>query len=322
LKSKGGHAEKGKSSEQVKDTLPRPAESKVYNTCQHYLQDLKPAWNGNRRLAIDVPGDGIESHCVDEGISWSNEAEARLICDLVKGAIEAEVPANGVALTCANFLGVVVYGAQEGVITEKMFRFRINKPDKRVIVEQMRAFQDTEGDIVFSSFARKIPDKPFDVSLARAKQFTVVVGNIRAWCQKRIDEDRLITAFGKETKLSHFGTYVQGIIEQKDGISYGDVQRFLNGEDIKEAEFPKLLKPKLDGMKSTGRGKATAEPKAELPKLSESELDGMKSERRDRIREVRNDAFGRLERQSRIERRAEEEAIRRRRMENLRNASK
>jgi hypothetical protein len=78
----------------------------------------------------------------------------------------------------------------------------------------------------------------------------VVIGNIRAWCQERIDENRLITAFGKEVKLSHFGSYIQDIIEENDGISYGDAQRFLNGENIFEAEFPKLLTSKLDSTKS------------------------------------------------------------------------
>ena len=147
----------------LKNAQPRSAGEKVYNTWEHYLQGLKPAWNGNRRLAIDVPGDdGIEPHHPAEDASWGNEAEARLVCDLVRGAIEAEVPANGVALTCANFLGVVVYGAQGGVITEKMFKFHIRKPGKRVVVESIRARQDAEGSIVLLSFARNIPDKPFD----------------------------------------------------------------------------------------------------------------------------------------------------------------
>ena len=127
----------------LKNAQPRSAGEKVYNTWEHYLQGLKPAWNGNRRLAIDVPGDdGIESHRPAEDASWGNEAEARLVCDLVRGAIEAEVPVNGVALTCANFLGVVVHGAQGGVITEEMFKFHIRKLGKRVVVERIRARQD------------------------------------------------------------------------------------------------------------------------------------------------------------------------------------
>ncbi|KAM0706288.1 hypothetical protein Q7P35_005614 [Cladosporium inversicolor] len=243
LKSSGGAVEKDESDEQMGDAPSRPIESKVYNTWEHYLQDLKPAWNGNRRLAIDVPGDGIEFHRHADDTLWPNEVDARLICDLVRGAIEAEVPANGVALTCANFLGVVVYGAQGGVTTEKMFRFCINKPGKRVMIENTHVVEGAEGDIVLLSFARNIPDKPFDVALSRAKQSTLLIGNIRAWCQEKIDENKVITAFGKNAMLTQFGFFIQDIIEQKDGISYGDVQRFLNGEDIMEAEFPKLLKP-------------------------------------------------------------------------------
>ena len=159
----------------------------------------------------------------------------------MKGALEAEVPANGVALTCANFLGVVVHGAGGG--TEKVFRFRINKPGKRVMVEHTSATQDAEGDILLLCFARNTRDKPFDVTLSRAKQSTVVIGNIRAWCQGRLDGNRRNAAFGKKVKLNHFGSYVQDIIEENDGVSYGDIQRFLNGEDILEAEFPKLFKP-------------------------------------------------------------------------------
>ena len=166
----------------------------------------------------------------------------------MKGALEAEVPANGVALTCANFLGVVVHGAGGG--TEKVFRFRINKPGKRVMVEHTSATQDAEGDILLLCFARNTRDKPFDVTLSRAKQSTVVIGNIRAWCQGRLDGNRRNAAFGKKVKLNHFGSYVQDIIEENDGVSYGDIQRFLNGEDILEAEFPKLFKPKLEATRS------------------------------------------------------------------------
>jgi hypothetical protein len=264
---------------ELKDAQSRSAEQKAYDTWEHYLQDLKPAWNGSRRLAIDidVPGEGIESHRLDEDTSWGNKAETRLVCDLVKGAIETKVPAHGVPLTCANFLGVVVCGAQGGVITEKRFRFRINKPGKRVMVEQIRAVQGAEGDIVLLSFARNIPDKPFDVTLSRAKQSTVAIGNIRTWCQETIDENRLITASGKEAKLDHFGTYMQDIIEQKDVISYGDVQRFLNGEEIMEAEFPKLLMPKLDGTQSIERDSTRADPNDPFARLGQGLSNGDKA---------------------------------------------
>jgi hypothetical protein len=254
----------------LKDAQSRSAEQKVYDTWEHYLQDLKPAWNGNRRLAIDVLGDGIVSSRIDKDDLWGDEAETRLVCDLVKGAIETKVPAHSVALTCANFLGVVVYGAKGGVITEKMFRFRINKPGKRVMVEQIRAVQDAEGDIVLLSFARNIPDEPFDVTLSRARQFTVVIGNIRARYQDGFNENRLITATGKKAKLSHFDSYVQDIIEQKDGVSYGDVQRFLNGEEIMEAEFPELLMPKLDGTRSIEWEGTTTEPNDSFARLGQN----------------------------------------------------
>jgi senataxin len=287
----------------MRDAPSCSAESEVYNTWEHYLQGLKPAWNGNRRLAIDVSGDGIESHRSDDGASWVNEAEAQFFCDLVRGALDAEVPENGRPLTCADFLGVVFYGAQEGVISEKMFRFHINKSDSRITVEKMHNVQGAEGEIVLLSFARNIPDMPLDIgvigrkfnlriALSRAKQSMVVIGNIRAWCQEKINGNKLIA--DKKSKMSYFGSYIQDIIDENDGISYGDVQRFLNGEDITEAEFPKLLKPKLDGMRLTRRDRAAAVP---------------------------DDAFARLELESRIEQRGEEEARRRRRLQNLRNAS-
>lgn len=110
LKASSGYVGKGKSDEQLEDAQSCSAESEVFNTWEHYLQDLKPAWNGNRRLAIDVSGDGMDFRRAEDSF-WVNEAEVRLVCDLVKGAVDAEVPANGVALTCANFLGVVVHQA-------------------------------------------------------------------------------------------------------------------------------------------------------------------------------------------------------------------
>jgi hypothetical protein len=110
----------------------------VYNTWEHYLQGLKPAWNGNRRLAIDVPGQSLKFHYSDEGTSWANEAEAQLICDSVKGALEVEVPENGMPLTCDNFLVMVLYGAQGGLATKEMYRMRSDKPDGCVILENTR----------------------------------------------------------------------------------------------------------------------------------------------------------------------------------------
>jgi senataxin len=252
----------------MEDAPSCSAESEVYNTWEHYLQGLKPAWNGNRRLAIDVSGDSIESHRPNGGDPWANEAEAQLFCDLVKGALDTEVPANGVPLTCANFLGVVFYGAQGDLINEKMFKFGINKPDGRIIVENVPNVQGAEGDIVLLSFARNIPDMPLDigiigqkgglkVALSRAKQSLVVIGNIRALTQEKINENKLIAT--KKDKMSHFGSYIQDILDKNDGISYGDVQRFLNGEDIMEAEFPKLLKDKVDATKSIKQDGTTAE---------------------------------------------------------------
>lgn len=61
LKSSSGSVEKDKPDEQLEESRSPSAESKVYITWQHYLQGLKPAWNGNRRLAIDVPRDGMET---------------------------------------------------------------------------------------------------------------------------------------------------------------------------------------------------------------------------------------------------------------------
>lgn len=58
---KSSSMEKDKSDEQLEESRSWSAESKVYSTWQHYLQALKPAWNGNRRLAIDVPRDGMET---------------------------------------------------------------------------------------------------------------------------------------------------------------------------------------------------------------------------------------------------------------------
>jgi senataxin len=282
----------------MRDAPSCSAESEVYNTWEHYLQGLKPAWNGNRRLAIDVSGDGIESHRPDGGTPWANEAEAQLFCDLVKGALDAEVPANGVPLTCANFLGVVFYGAQGDLITEKMFRFHINKPDRSVVVETVPNVQGAEGDIVLLSFTRNIPDMPLDIgiigqkgglkiALSRAKQSLVVIGNIRAWAQEKINENKLIAT--KKDKMSHFGSYIQDILDKNDGISYGDVQRFLNGEDILEAEFPKLLRPKGDGTQSIRPDRTTTEV---------------------------NDAFGRLELDSNNENKAEKKRKKTRRSQN------
>ena len=208
---------------------------------------------------------------------WAKEVEARLVCDLVKGALEAEVPANGVALTCANFLGVVVHGAPGSVNTEKEFRFRISKPGKRVMVEHTTAVKNGEGDIMLLCVAREILDKRFHGALSRAKKFAVVIGNICAWCQKRIDEDRRNTAFGQKAEPNHFGSYVQDIIDENDGISYGDSQRFLNGEDILEAEFPKLFKPKPDATRSMERDMATAELKDSFARLEQDPGDESKA---------------------------------------------
>ena len=252
MEASGEYVKKSKFDNHMKAAPSRPVERKMYNTWDHYLQGLKPAWNGNRRLAIDVPGDGSESHCPDENVSWANQAEVRLACDLVKGAIETDVPANGVSLTCANFLGVVIHGAQEGVITETMFVFEIKRPGKRVTMKNIGARQGSKCEIVLLFFAHNIPNKPLDTSftaenrslhttLSRAKQATVVVGDIRAWFQERND-DKEVT-IGDKNEMSHFGTYIQDIIEQKVAISYGDVQRFLDGDNITEAELPELLKP-------------------------------------------------------------------------------
>jgi hypothetical protein len=89
--------------------------------------------------------------------------------------------------------------------------------------------------------------------------------------------------------MSHFGSYIQDILDKNDGISYGDVQRFLNGEDILEAEFPKLLRPKGDGTQSIRPDRTTTEV---------------------------NDAFGRLELDSNNENKAEKKRKKTRRSQN------
>jgi len=120
----------------------------------------------------------------------------------------------------------------------------------------------------------------------------VVVGDICAWCQERIEEDELLTE--SKDEMSHFDTYIQDIIEKKDGISYGDVQRFLDGEEIMEADFPKLLKLKLDGTEFIRQDMTTAEL---------------------------NDAVGRLPQVSRNDTRTEEKAKKKRRSKNNQGAN-
>jgi hypothetical protein len=240
------------------------AESKVYNTWEHYLQGLKPAWNGNRRLAIDVPGNSFKFHHSDESTPWTNGREAQLICDLVKGALAVEAPENGVRLTCANFLVVGLYGAESGLITEKLFELRIKQPEGGVMLENIPAAHDTASDVVLLSIARNVLDRPlavgynpgqrgFKVAISRAEQSMVVMGNIRVWCQEKIDENELVE--DNKGKMSHFGAYIEDIIDQNDGISWGDVQRFLNKQDIFQAEFPKLIRPKIEAARNMKRKK-------------------------------------------------------------------
>ena len=137
------------------------------------------------------------------------------------------------------------------------------------------------------SFARNIPDKPLDtdfvaetsgleVTFSRAKKSTVVIGDICAWCQERIEESKLLTE--NKDEMSHFSTYIQDILDEKDGISYGDAQRFLDGEEIMEAEFPKLLKLKLDGTKSIRQDMTTVELDDTVGRLPQDSRNDTKTE--------------------------------------------
>ena len=129
----------------------------------------------NDLMCIDI--DGSES---SQGTSFSNEAEAEAIIEILKSFKENSENYKGI-----KSIGIITgYRAQQSYINRKLKGFKI--PGIKIQIGTFDRFQGREYDLVFVSLVRTIKlgftnnIRRMNVAFSRAKQHLIVLGNFDA----------------------------------------------------------------------------------------------------------------------------------------------
>ena len=232
--------------------------SKKWNTLQDYLARLRPAWNGRRRIGVDVSGDGVVSEPYNDSTSHCNIMEARFVCKFMEGAIAHTPPVDGEPIQASDFLVLSTYSGQSQLIGSVLTKSGVNKAGNKARISSTRAIQGEEAPFVIISMTRNDKDKPLtlglvsdshalNVGMSRPQEFLMVAGNFQAWAQAHADKAGVLV--NSNGSMYRFGQIVNDFRVQKDLISCQDWVKFMNGETITEPGFPKLI---VEGRGDTG----------------------------------------------------------------------
>ncbi|KAF2481324.1 P-loop containing nucleoside triphosphate hydrolase protein, partial [Neohortaea acidophila] len=240
--------------------------SPKWETLSTVLAPLQPAYNGRRRLCIDVSGQAIASEAYNNTTSHFNAAEAQIIADFIGKACRAMPPINGAQIEPSDFLVLTPYTGQAQVVRNILVKRGISRAGNKVRVASTRAIQGEEARFVIISFTRNVKDKPLQLGLAseghglcvatsRPQEFLMMLGNWRAWAQAHHEGAGVLTNTGASTRTRHFGQLIADCRAKSDIVSAGDYLKFSTGVTIKKAEFPSLITDPPTGMdRRGGRG--------------------------------------------------------------------
>nr|OQO27078.1 hypothetical protein B0A51_08334 [Rachicladosporium sp. CCFEE 5018] len=222
-----------------------------WRTMEAYLAGLSPAIKDFHCWAMDVRGDGTESIRVD-GHSWQNELEAAEIVAFILGALDFPPPPAtdklpaGLPLEASDFLITSPYNAQVRLVKSKALETGLRLADNRITVENTRVIQGGEGLFNILSLAARNDEHPLSigmlgeshnlcVSVSRAKQMLLIMGNFSGWCPLiKAEEPQLVEP---SKRNFNFGRYVE-LVWQEGGIAHvDDVARWRKGDPIQPGGF-------------------------------------------------------------------------------------
>lgn len=253
--------------------------NKQWVTLDHLLKSgLGVAWNGRRRVGVSVDGDTISSMAYNNTTSWCNIAEARAISSFIKWVIDSDPPQGGEAVDALSFLVLTPYTGQVQIIKTLLAKagvkqVRVKEVDEMEIEEisktrvaSTRAIQGEQAPFVIVSMVRNIQEEPLNlgivadshglnVAFSRPEEFLLVFGNWNSWSREYYQGSVLLHRH--RSKIRRFGQVVGDFIEKGDLISYGDWQRFVNGQAIQAREWDSMFvgEPLTEPEPSRGRGR-------------------------------------------------------------------
>ncbi len=223
---------------------------------------LKPAWNGRRRIALDV-SHGAQSIVYPNTQSSQNLAEVQRVLDIVHMLTGYRGQALGTAaIEPENIMVITPYAGQRRALVQTLLSQ--GGLAARIRVRTTAQMQGHETDIAIISFVSNRPGYPMqtgfitqknqlNVELSRAKHLEILVGNFLAWCQADEDQNQYLNMW-RENRA--FGSLIKSLRDTRDVISEMDWHTFsVDFQSPRQRNFENLITPAPQPAANPGRGR-------------------------------------------------------------------